>query len=96
MPINCIPPFKRRLKYGDKGEDVRDLQSRLNNASEFLDDTPRVIQENGKYDYLTKQEVYHFQGQCRLPQTGLYDYNTHVALGRTMNDYINWMSSQQN
>jgi peptidoglycan hydrolase-like protein with peptidoglycan-binding domain len=64
--------FSTELKFGDNGQEVRDLQTTLAKDSEIY---PEGI-INGEYGYLTRRAVERFQEKYNLEKTGNIDVKT--------------------
>jgi hypothetical protein len=80
-------PFKRTLKYGDKGRDVEVMQDWLGMASEYLNLGFDNLEVNGKFGVMSRYAVNKFQNTF-MTATGVYDYETYHMLNETVKGYI--------
>lgn len=67
------------LSFGDTGEDIRNLQQRLNSIT--TNQGEKVI-ENGAFTRQTRSRIVDFQRSNNLPQTGILDAETLNQINR--------------
>ena len=67
------------MKLGDMGENVRELQNKLNELKKFYPEIPSVT-ETGTFGQRTRMGVQAIQRRAGLPVTGAVDYATWLAV----------------
>ncbi len=73
------------IEIGDRGNNVRIVQVRLNRISDNYPAIPKISDPNGTFDLETQNAVRKFQEIFSLPQTGIVDKSTWYKINRYYN-----------
>lgn len=69
MPIEGLVPY-RPMRVGDSGDDIRNIQIRLNRISNNYTSIPKIFPATGDYTYDMRNSVMEFQRIFDLEETG--------------------------
>jgi peptidoglycan hydrolase-like protein with peptidoglycan-binding domain len=78
-PIPGTIPY-RMMKPGDSGEDIQDIQIRLNRIANNYPSIPKISPTDGEYNTQTVNAVMEFQRIFDLNQTGILDPATWIEI----------------
>lgn len=79
-PVNPEPVGDRELKYGDEGEDVKQLQENLIQLGYDCG----IWGADGEFGDCTELALEHFQQDYDVPVTGVYDAETRAAMEKAL------------